>query len=52
MELQGWKSAGVGRLATREAREVVNEATKMVKCAHLEASHHFILVAMESLGVF
>ena len=41
-------------LAVREAGAVADEAErkKKVKYAHLENSHHFVPVAVETLGVF
>ena len=41
-------------LATREAGAVAEEAEKKkrTKYAHLEESHHFVPVAVETLGVF
>ena len=41
-------------LAMREAEAVANEAekNKRAKYSHLEASHHFVPVAVKSLGVF
>ena len=60
-----WKSAGVGRhlcrhsapshrqLASREAGAVAASAEqhKKSKYAHLEATHHFVPIAVETLGV-
>ena len=40
-------------LAVREAGAVADEAErKKVKYAHLENSHHFVPVAVETLGIF
>ena len=39
-------------LAVREAGAVADEVERKKKYAHLENSHHFVPVAVETLGVF
>ena len=52
--LSGHFGAIINNLATREAGLVAEEAEKKkrTKYAHLEESHYFVPVAVETLGVF